>query len=145
MSLSRSHTLHRERYRTAQHWLRAADAWLQMRARIDELRMRELRNGDTERDDRLRAARDRLYAVRESQPLFNTYQEKGVIADLSGCARQADRVGDELNDVNDAITVDRQSDRDCFEGDPPTNLFPSGVSNIIQTPRRPGAPAIPAV
>jgi len=142
MTLSRRHPhpLHRERFRTALQCLRAADAWLHQRERVNDLRLRHLHNGDAARDV-CQAALDRLYEVRESQPLFSTYQEKGVMAGLLMCARQAESIDD---DQADALGAERQADCDCVEAPPLMPVFPPGVENIRQTPRRPGAPATPA-
>ena len=139
MSLSRRHPLHRELFRTAQRCLRAADAWLHQRERINDLRLRHVHNGDAARDV-CRAAMDRLYEVRDSQPLFSMYQETGVMAGLLTCARQAESI----NDQDDALAAERQADCACVEAPPILPVFPPGVVNIHQTPCRPGAPATPA-
>ena len=85
---------------------------------------------------------DRLYEVRESQPIFSTYLEQGVMAGLLRCARQVESVDDD--ELASAITADHK-DCDRIDAALLQPALPPGVENIQQTPRRPGAPATLAV
>ena len=106
------------------------------------LELKNVSDGVTERDDRLRQAMDRLYEVRESLPMFRTYLECAkLLPPLQRAAIRAEieNSGDEF----ERETEVRDKAKDVNHSAPP--VFPPGVTNIQRSPRRPGAPAVQAV
>ena len=151
MSLSKSHPLQQQSLRTAQRFLRAHRIWLQQRQIINDLRERESQNalrtrspqdllacGCSEKYDRLRVALDRLYEVRESQPLFRTYLASPEI--MPTLQRGALKSLAVFTDSLDSC-LDQSGDAEDFGFSVVDIPVPPGA-NLRTTPRCPGAPSL---
>lgn len=144
MSYSQSATLCRLRLRNAQSLVCERDRWLSLKARINQLRTRELKkvvaNGgiQTQRDLLLSAAMNRMYEVREVRPLFFAVGKKelAALARTSCAADDAQSAAQSAAELSPALLEDGSSPQDL-----PRLMFPPGKDNPRQTPRRPGAPS----
>lgn len=135
MPLARRHPLHRLFLRQAQVLSRQRYYWEMLRDGINDLRKKELAQGaQTEKDIRLSLAMDRMYQVRDSQPIFlvNGLDMRSLMQsnanETTGQALQLEQL--EIAEM--AISAFPVS------ASPP--ITPPGVRNLRQTPRRPGAP-----
>ncbi len=153
MSLPQSHRLHQLSLLAALRHLRAHQIWLQQRQIINDLRARELQNarrtrttqdileyGCSEKDDRLRKAMERLYAVRESQPLFSTYLAcPELLPELQRGALKCFAVS--AGALFSDLEQQSADDQDIVSRPSVVNIqLPSGAT-IRAIPRRPGAPS----
>lgn len=143
MSSVRRHPLHRLSLRNAQVLSRRRYFWETLRdgiGGINDLRNKEQKNvialgRQTEKDIRLSLAMDRMYQVRDSQPIFlvNGLDMRALVQsnanETTGDALQLEQL--EIAEI--AIS--------SFSIAASTPTTPPGVTNLGQTPRRPGAPS----
>ncbi len=134
MSMSFSHPLHQLCLRQAQQRARARGIWISQREIINDRRTRELPNvlkcGSTELDDQLRKAMDRLYETRGRAFC-------GDDDSIPGLQRGA--LNGEFDTQPSALETDDSDPVVASFVDIP--VLPPSVSNLRQTPRRPGAPS----
>lgn len=134
MLMTFSHQLHQLGLHQAQQRARVRWMWLNRRSAINDRRTRELQNvikyGRSELDDQLRKEMDRLYETRGRA----FCGDNDVIPELQRGA------------LNGKLTT-QSSDLEKDDSDPVVAsvvdipVLPPRVSNLRQTPRRPGAPS----
>lgn len=140
MSSTRCLPLHRLFLREAQVLSRRKDCWLLLRDRINDLRSKERKNviaanAQTETDIRLSLAMDRMYQVRECQPIFRV-QDVDMRSSMQSASAEA--TGEQLQLEQLEIAEMTISAFPIVKSPP---IKPPGVTSIRQTPRRPGAPS----
>lgn len=140
MSSARRHPLYRLLLREAQVLSRQRDCWQMLRKSINDLKNRELKNvialgQQTEKDIRLSLAMDRMYRVRECQPIFlvNGLDMRSLMRSNANETTDQALQLEQLEIAEMAISSFPVSDS------PP--ITPPGVTSIRRTPRRPGAPS----
>lgn len=140
MSSTLRHSTRRLELRNAQVLSRQGDCWKMLRQTINDLKTKELKNvielgRQTEKDICLSLAMDRMYQVRESQPIFlvNGLDVRSLTQSnangTTGGAMQLEQLEIAEMAISSFSIVDSQS------------ITPPGVTNLRQSPRRPGAPS----
>lgn len=141
MSSTGRHSIRHLELRNAQVLSRQCDCWKMLRQAINDLKTKELKSvialgRQTEKDIRLSLAMDRMYQVRESQPIFlvNGLDMQSLTQSnanrTTGVALQLEQLEIAEMATSSFSIVDSPS------------IAPPGVTNLRQTPRRPGAPSV---
>ena len=166
MSHTNSHLLTQEKLRSARRQVQMRTFWLKQREIIEDKISREQKKliglirenenfgkiyretgsvsfWDSTRNDQLHRLMVLLYEVRESAPMFNTYLESDrLFPELQRAALRVEAKATAVIDNADTLVASAKV-MDIALAAPP--VFPPGVENIHKSPRRPGAPATPAV